>query len=264
MRPRLRWQVGRSAADRLDARLLVVGDDRKVRLGSVAFTQDRDLAIDAQHFCHLLLEGLVAALAIIADLVRLHFVSVEDLADCALSKARQAGRACRLSVLPDVARQQRRRPKLMRIPHLLGLLAGQRHHPCAGVVGNRRLLARPRTVVERRHHAKPHRTIKAPVHGLMGHADRLTDCVGRRIGVIGQQNAGPLDPTGPFCSRPGNRFQFDQVSRCDRDFDYPPRCCHRVQPYACGPYTLQHVGPTGEASTIGRFHGSDVLGDARG
>jgi hypothetical protein len=36
MRPRLRWQVGRSAADRLDARLLVVGDDRKVRAASLS------------------------------------------------------------------------------------------------------------------------------------------------------------------------------------------------------------------------------------
>jgi hypothetical protein len=63
---------------------------------------------------------------------------------------------CGLGVLPGVARQQSRRPKLMWISHLLGLLAGQRHHPGTGGVGNRRLLARSRAVVERRHHAKPH------------------------------------------------------------------------------------------------------------
>jgi hypothetical protein len=137
------------------------------------------LAIDAQDLRHLLLEGLVAAFEIIADLVRLHFVSVEDLADRALSKARQAGMPRRLGILSDMTRQQPRGPKLVRISHLLRLLAGQRHNPCAGAVGNRRLLARPRAVVERRHHAKPYRTIKASLHGLMGHADRLTD---RRLG----------------------------------------------------------------------------------
>jgi chromosome partitioning protein len=29
--------------------------------------------------------------------------------------------------------------------------------------------------------------------------------------------------------------------------------------HACGPYKLQHVGPTRESSTTGRFHGIDVL-----
>jgi hypothetical protein len=113
--------------------------------------------------------------------VRLHVVLVEDLADRALSEAHQAGMRCRLGILPDVSREQPRGPKLVRVSHLLGLLAGQRHHPYAGAVRNRRLLASPRAVVERRHHAKPHRTIKAALHGLMAHADRLTNCVGRRV-----------------------------------------------------------------------------------
>ena len=168
MRPRLRRQVGGGAADRLDSGLLVVGDDRDVRLGTFGLAQDRDLAIDAQDLRHLLLESLVAAFEIIADLVRPHIVLVEDLADGALSEARQTGMSCRRGVLSDVTRQQPCCPKLVRISNLLGLLAGQRHHPCAGIVGNRRLPARPRTVVECGHHAKPHRTIKASLHGLMG------------------------------------------------------------------------------------------------
>jgi hypothetical protein len=91
MKPRLRRQIGRGAADRLDAQLLVVGDDRDVRPNNFVFAQDRELAIDAQHFRHLLLEGLVAALEVVADLVRLHVVSVEDLADRALRRSPQAG-----------------------------------------------------------------------------------------------------------------------------------------------------------------------------
>jgi hypothetical protein len=162
--------------------------------------------------------------------LRLHLVAAEDLADRTLSEAGQAGMAYRLSILPDVARQQSRRPKLVRISHRLGFLAGQRHHPGAGLVGNGRLLARPGAVIERRHHAKPHRAIEAPLHGLMGHADRLADGIGRRIGVIGQENAGALHPAGPFRARSRDRFQFDQVSWSDRDLGYPPRCRHDVQP----------------------------------
>ena len=47
MRPRLRRQVATRIADRLDVRLLVVGDDRHVRLNRLALAQDRDLASDS-------------------------------------------------------------------------------------------------------------------------------------------------------------------------------------------------------------------------
>ena len=172
--------------------------------------------------------------------------------------------SCGLGVLPDVTRQQPRGPKFVRISHFLGLLAGQRHHPGAGLVGDRRLLAGPRAVVERRHHAKPHRTIKASLHGLMGHADRLTDCVGRRVGAIGQEDAGPLNPTRPFRSRPRDRLQFDQVSRSDRDLDYPPRCCHRIPPSCCVvPSSYNMWGQPWESGTTGRFHGIDVIARCR-
>ena len=186
--------------------------------------------IDAQHLCHLLLEVLVAAFKVVADLVGLHLVTVEDLADRALREAPQAGVARRLSVLSDVARQQPRRPKLVWVSDLLGLPAGQRHHPGAGLVGNRWLPAKPGTVVERRHHTKLHRTIEAPLHGLMGHADRRANGIGRGVSVISQEDAGALNPTSPVRPRARNCFQFDPLSRSDRKFDNPPRCCHRVRP----------------------------------
>src|ERR1700722_11475042 len=134
VRPRLRRQVGSGAGDCLDARLLVVGDDRDVRLNRFGLAQNRHFAIDAQHFRHLLLKRLVAAFEVVANLVRLHVVLVEDLADRALRQARQTGMPGRFGRLPDVSRQQSCRPKLVRISHLLGLLAGQRHHPCAGSI----------------------------------------------------------------------------------------------------------------------------------
>src|SRR6202044_4054863 len=99
MRPRLRWQVGGGVPDRLDSGLLVVGDDRDVRLGTFAGAQNRDLTIDAQDLGHLLLEGIVAAFEVVAHLVRPHIVLVEDLKDRALSEERQAGMAGRLGIL---------------------------------------------------------------------------------------------------------------------------------------------------------------------
>src|SRR6201995_4741381 len=107
MRPRLRWQVWGGVPDGLYARLLVVGNDRDVRLGAFARAQNRDLAIDAQDLGHFLLEGLVAALEVVAHLVRPHIVLVEDLADRALSQARQAAMPSRLGSLSDVARSSR-------------------------------------------------------------------------------------------------------------------------------------------------------------
>jgi hypothetical protein len=134
MKPRLRDRSGAVLLIAWMPGFFLVGDDRDVRLDSFALTQDRDLAIDPQHFRHLPLEGLVAALEVVADLVRLHVVSVEDLADRGLRQAHQAGMPCCPGRLLDVSRQQPRGPKLVRISQLLGLLAGQGHHPCAGDV----------------------------------------------------------------------------------------------------------------------------------
>ena len=140
---------------------------------------------------------------------------------------------CGLGVLPDVTRQQPRCPKLVRISQLLGLLAGQRHHPCAGAVRDCWLLTRPRAVIKGRHHAKPYRTIKASLHSLVGHADRFANCIRRWVDAIGQENSRPLNPTGPFRSRPRNRLQLDQVSRFNRDLDFLPRCRHHTRRDAC-------------------------------
>src|ERR1700709_901 len=131
MGPRLRRQIGAGMVDRLDARLLVVGDNRNIRGTALALAQNPALAIDAQHVCHLLLKRRVAALEIVTHFVWLHFVLAEDLADRALSEARQTGMPSHLGVLPDVTRQKPRCPKLVRVSHLLRFLAGQRHHPCA-------------------------------------------------------------------------------------------------------------------------------------
>jgi hypothetical protein len=47
---------------------------------------------------------------------------------------------------------------------------------------------------------------------LMGHAERLTDCVGRRLDAIAQENLRPLNPTGQRRSRQRDGLQFVNVS----------------------------------------------------
>jgi len=49
MNSRLRRQVGGGVADRLDARLLVIGDDCDITCRGIRGAQNRDLAIDAEN-----------------------------------------------------------------------------------------------------------------------------------------------------------------------------------------------------------------------
>jgi hypothetical protein len=98
-------------------------------------------------------------------------------------------------------------------------------------------LSRPWALVERCHHAKPYRPAQAPKHGLMGHANRLANRMGRWIGAIGQKDTGALDPTRRFGSRTRDPFELRQVVRLYRDIDYAPRCC-RFQCIAATCYDL--------------------------
>src|SRR5712675_2198795 len=82
---RYRRQIRRCGSDRLDSRLLVVGDDRDrlarffrlfLRLGCSLF-QHLDLAIDAQNLRHLPFELGIAAFQIVPYLVRFDFLLAE-------------------------------------------------------------------------------------------------------------------------------------------------------------------------------------------
>jgi hypothetical protein len=92
-------QVGGRGCDRLDTGLLVIGDDRNciARLlfcGGSLLLDQLDLTIDAQNLRHLLLELRVAALQVIADLVRLYLLLIEDVAQSALSEVGKANVPC--------------------------------------------------------------------------------------------------------------------------------------------------------------------------
>ena len=113
-------QVRSRGRDRLDAGLLVIGDDRH-RIAQLLFCGGRrlldepHLAIDAQNLRHLLLELRVAAFQIIANLVRLYLSRIEDVAQRALSQLGKAGMPLRRPVLTRMAGEKSRRPQFVRI-----------------------------------------------------------------------------------------------------------------------------------------------------
>ena len=88
---------GRSGGrgDCLNAGLLIVGDNRH-RIARFLFCGRRRLldelhfAIDAQNLRHLLLELRIAAFQVVADLVRLYLLFIEDFAQRALSQLGKA------------------------------------------------------------------------------------------------------------------------------------------------------------------------------
>src|SRR6202035_3707698 len=108
------WQIRRRRRDGLDARLLVVRDDRcrllpLLRFGGGLF-QDLDLAVDTQNLRHLLLELGVASFQVVAHLVRLDFLLAEDLAHRALDQMGETFVPTRRSVLARMTGQKPRRP----------------------------------------------------------------------------------------------------------------------------------------------------------
>ena len=185
-------QIGCRRCDGLDSRLFVVGNDRTrligfVRLGG-GFFQDLDLAINAQNLGHLLLELGVATFQIVAHLVRLDFLLAEDLAHRALDQPGETFVPRRRAVLARMTCQKPRRPQLVRIAVLLGLVARQRHQPGFGLRRDHRFLARSWPVVERRQRPIGQRPLDAALNRLMMNPKSLPHRKERRLLAIGQQH----------------------------------------------------------------------------
>src|SRR5215204_1518492 len=165
-------QIGCRRCDRLDPWLLVVGDDRNrvARLllrGGCLLLQELHLAINAQHFGHLLRKLRIAAFQVVTHLVRLHLLLVEDLAHRALYQGGETRVPLRRPMLASMAGQKPGRPQFVRIAKILGLAACQRRQPCLGFHRDRRLLARVTAIVQRRHGALNRRPLNAALDRLM-------------------------------------------------------------------------------------------------
>jgi hypothetical protein len=151
----LRRQVRCRGGNRLNPWFLVIGDDRNRVAGLLlrcgrGLLEDFDLAVNAQHFRHLLFKFGVAAFQVVTHFVRLDLLRIEDLAHRALDQLVKARMTLGSSMPTGVAGQKPRRPQLVGITQVLRLATGQRHQPRFGLGSDLGLFARPRTVVERR------------------------------------------------------------------------------------------------------------------
>src|SRR4029077_6452557 len=111
----------------------------------------------------------VAAFQVIADLVRLYFLLIEYVAQRALSQFGKADVSLRRPMLTGMAGEKPRRPQFVRIAEFLGLAAGEIHNPCLGCGRDRRLLAGPRPIVERRRRTIGQGPFNATLDSLMVH-----------------------------------------------------------------------------------------------
>src|SRR5262249_6112847 len=123
--------------------------------------------------------GVPGAFQVVTDLMGLDLLLVEDDAQRALSKLAQA-------TVP-LARPMFAQPRAaVRIAALLGLAAGQIHHPGLGLGRDGRLPARARQIIKRGHRAKGEGSLAAALTGLLvppdapGHRKKMTRPPGRR------------------------------------------------------------------------------------
>ena len=228
-------QVRGRRGDRLNAGLLIVGDDRH-RIARLLFRGGRGLldklhlAIDAQNLGHLLLELRVAAFQVRADPMRLYLLLIEDVAHRALSQFGKAAVPLCRPMLTRMAGEQPRRPQFVGIAEFLGLAAGKVDNPCLGLGGDRRLPAGPRAIVERRHRTTGQRPLDTALDGLMVHAHRPPYRKERCVFPVGQQHPRSLDPARRLSSRAGNRAQRRQILLANCQLDRPPQPRHDLKP----------------------------------
>src|ERR1700716_506343 len=110
----------------------------------------------------------------VAHLMRFDFLLTKNLAHRALDKIGETSVSRRRPVLARMARQKTRRPQLVRIAVILGLVARQRHQPGLGLRRNRWLLARSGAVIKRHQRSISQRPLDAALDRLMMHAQSLS------------------------------------------------------------------------------------------
>jgi len=117
MPARFGWQVRGAGCDRLNARLLVIGDHRDLFVALLLrrgcdLLEDFHRAIDAQHLGHPFGKVGIALLQVVAHLVRLDLLLIEDLAHRALREIGKAGMPRPRSVRAGMLGEQPRRPTI--------------------------------------------------------------------------------------------------------------------------------------------------------
>jgi hypothetical protein len=161
--------------------------------------------------------------------VRLDLLLIEYLAQSALNELAKAGVPFGWSMLARVTSQKPRRPQFVRIAQVLRLAAGQRDQPCPGLGSDRRLLAGPGTIVERRHWTVGQRPLNAALDRLMMHPQSLTHRKERGVFPVSQQHSRSLDPARRLSSRACYRNESRQILFSDRQLNRSSPCRHDLR-----------------------------------
>src|SRR5215831_4778998 len=221
---RLGRQIRPGGCDRLDARLLVIGDNHRrlslLLLSGGGFLEDSDLAVDAQYLRHPLLEVGVATFQVVAYLVRLDDLPVEDFAHRSLGKLSQAVMPLRRPMLARMARQEPGRPQLMRIAKLLRLATSKIHQPCPRRGRNGGLLAGSWPIIKCFQRTIGNGSLDAALNRLMMHAESMAYGEEGRVFAISQKHSRPLDMACRLRSRPSYPSQAPQVLLSNRQFQH--------------------------------------------
>nr|WP_292442292.1 hypothetical protein [Mesorhizobium sp.] len=134
------------------------------------------------------------------------------------------------SILARMARRQPRRPQLVRIAMLFGLVARHRYQPGLGLWRDRRLLAGSRSVVEGRQRAMGQRPLDAALDCLMMDAKAPPYREERRILTVGEQHSRPFNPPRRLGSRARKRRQTSNLLIAHRQRNRLPPSCHFAAP----------------------------------
>src|ERR1700723_3175106 len=223
-------RVGRLVGERLDPRLLVIGDEGDSRClrgrfpasGFRRLFQLFDLAIDGNDLGHLRVKLGIAAFEVVAQFMRFDFGRGQYLAQSSLGKTGRTGVSGSHSPLAHVLGQQPGRPHFVRIAKILRLAAGQIDEESARLAGDGRLAPGTRTVGESRHDAELARPSQTSLDGLERHPDGSPGRIERSLLAIGQQDARPLDVVRRFRSRTRDAREIRQLLLRKAPFDQRP------------------------------------------
>ena len=131
----------------------------------------------------------------------------------------------------------------------------------SGLGSDRRLLAWPGTIVERRHCTIGQRPLNAALDRLMMHPQRLTHRKERGVFPVSQQHSRSLDPARRLRSRACYRNKPRQILFSDRQLNRSSPCRHdlRISSRQSKEQPTARQRPN-ESLTKDRFHGIDELG----
>ena len=131
-----------------------------------AFVVERNVPIDHQDFLHLAIKLRVALFQVVANLVRLDVVVIQDSPDSALARIGQSGKACTFGAFPYKPSQCPDRPQLRRQPMILWLGACDAHYPRLGFITDLGLVGAVVLVLETHLNTCAQRLVHAAVdHG---------------------------------------------------------------------------------------------------